>query len=65
MDCSDVLKWGAVLCEVLEKAAVGGKCVVCGVWALLGVPVVVWTTGVPVKPIVGVSEVVVAIIDVD
>lgn len=64
MDCSDVLKWGAVLCVVLEKAAVGGECVVCGVWALLGVPVVVWTTGVPVKPIVGISELVVALIDV-
>ena len=65
MDCSDVLKWGAVLCLVLEKATVGSECVVCGVWALLGVFEVVWTTEVPVTPMVGISEVVVARIDVD
>lgn len=65
MDGSDVLTWGAVLCVVLEKTAVGGESVVCGVGALLGVPEEVWTTEVAVIPVVGLSELVVARIDVD
>lgn len=63
--CSDVVRWGAVLCVVLETSAVGGESVVCGVWALLCVPEVVWTTEVPVTMVVGLSELVVARIDVD
>lgn len=54
--CSDVVRWGAVLCVVLETSAVGGESVVCGVWALLCVPEVVWTTEVPVTMVVGLSE---------
>lgn len=65
MDGSDVLTWGAVLCVVLEKTSVGGESVVCGVGALLGVPEVVWTTEVAVTPMVGLSGLVVARIDVD
>lgn len=63
--CSDVVRWGAVLCVVLETSAVGGESVVCGVWALLCVPEVVWTTEVPVTMVVGLRELVVARIDVD
>lgn len=63
--CSDVVTWGAVLCVVLETNAVGGESVVCGVRALLCVGEVVWTTEVPVTPVVGFSELVVARIDVD
>lgn len=65
VDCSDVPRCGAVLCVVLEKGAVGGESVVRGVWALLGVPEGVWTTEVPVTPVVGLRELVVARIDVD
>lgn len=50
---------------VLEEAPVGGECVVCGVWALLGVPEVAWSTEVPVTPTVVIRELVVAGIDVD
>lgn len=63
--CSDVVTWGTVLCVVLETSAVGGESVVCGVWALLCVCEVVWTTEVPVTAVVGLSELVVARMDVD
>lgn len=65
MDGSDVLTWGAVLCVVLEKTSVGGESVVCGAGALLGVPEVVWTTEVPVRPTEDIGELVVAGIGVD
>lgn len=65
MDGSDVLTWGAVLCVVVEETGVGGESVVCGVGGLLGVPEEVWTTEVAVTPVVGLSELVVARIDVD
>ena len=38
---------GIVVCGMLETAAVGAECVVCGVEAVLGVPEVLCTTGVP------------------
>lgn len=65
MDGSDVLTWGAVLCVAVEETGVGGESVVCAVGALLGVPEEVWTTEVAVTPVVGLSELVVARIDVD
>lgn len=65
MECSVVLTWGAVLCVELEKTAVGGESVVCGVWALLGAAEVEWTAEVALTPMVGLSVLVVARIDVD
>lgn len=65
MEGSDVLTWGAVLCVAVEETGVGGESVVCAVGALLGVPEEVWTTEVAVTPVVGLSELVVARIDVD
>lgn len=41
-----------VVCVVPETATVGEGCVVCGVSGLLVVLEVVWTTGVPVTPMV-------------
>ena len=54
-----------MLYVALEKAGVGGEPVVCGVWALLGVLEVVRPMEVPVTPMVGISELVVARSDVD
>ena len=65
MVCTDVSKETPVVCFVLETATVVGRLVELTVWGLLVVPEVVWTTEVPVTPVVGRSEVVVARIDVD
>ena len=54
-----------MVCGVLETAAVGAECVVCGVLVLLGVAGVLCTTGVPVTPIVGVVKIEVAGTGVD
>lgn len=54
-----------VECVVLETVAVGAECVVCGVLAVVGVPEVVCTPGVPVVPLVGVVGRLVAGTDVD
>lgn len=48
-----------VVCVVPETATVGEGCVVCGVSGLLVVLEVLWTTGVPVTPMVDVMVVMV------
>ena len=65
MVCTDVSKETPVVCSVLETGTVVGRCVELTAWGLLVVPGVVWTTGVPVTSMVGISEVLVARIDVD
>ena len=65
VDCPDVSKETPVVCFVLETATVVERLVELTVWGLLVAPEVVWTTEVPVTPMVGISEVVVARIDVD
>lgn len=57
--CTDVSKETPVVCFVLETARVVGWCVEVTAWGLLLVPEVVWTTGVPVSPVVGLVAMVV------
>lgn len=57
--CRDVLSEGPVVCIVLEIGTVGERSVVCGVLGLLGVPEVVWTSGLLFTPIVVVFHTVV------
>lgn len=52
MVCTDVSKETAVVCFVLETAAVVGRCVELPGWGVLLAPEVVWTTGVAVSPMV-------------
>lgn len=54
-----------VVCAVLETVAVGAECVVWGVLAVVGVPEVVCTTGIPVIPVVGIVGRLVPVPDVD
>lgn len=50
----DVLNGGPVVCIVLETGTVGDRFVVCGALGRLGVPEVVWTSGLLFTPIVDV-----------
>lgn len=56
--CTDVSKETPVVCFVLETATVVGRCVELTAWGLLVVPEVVWTSGVPVTPMVDLIEVI-------
>lgn len=57
--CTDVSKETPVVCFVLETATVVGRCVELTAWGLLVVPEVVWTSGVPVTPMVDLIEVII------
>lgn len=63
--CRDVLSGGPVVGIVLETGTVGERSVVCGVLGRLGVPEVVWTSGLLFTPIVDVFHTVVGGSDVD